>query len=59
MKTDEKRAKLWRSELGGTAMRPTIVVAMCKSGRLDAMAEALHKSASKVGTEEPLCCWSC
>jgi phosphoribosylamine-glycine ligase len=35
-------------------MRPTIVVAMCKSGRLDAMAEALHKSASKVGTEEPL-----
>ena len=48
MKTDEKRAKLRRTELGGTAMRPTIVVAMCKSGRLDAMAEALHKSASTV-----------
>jgi phosphoribosylamine--glycine ligase len=48
MKTGEKRAKLLRAELGRTAMRPITVVAMCKSGRLDAIAEALRNSASPV-----------
>jgi phosphoribosylamine--glycine ligase len=37
-----------RTLLGRTAMRPTTVVAMCKSGRLDAIAEALVNSASPV-----------
>ena len=46
--TGEKRAKLRRAELGRTAMRPVTVVAMCKSGRLDAMAEALCNSTSPV-----------
>jgi phosphoribosylamine---glycine ligase len=46
MKIGEKRAKLQRTEMGRTAMRPATVVAMCKSGRLDAMAEALCNSAS-------------
>ena len=34
--------------MGRTAMRPTTVVVMCKSGRLDAMAEALLNSASPI-----------
>jgi phosphoribosylamine--glycine ligase len=48
LKIGEKRAKLPVTELGRTAMRPLTVVAMCKSGRLDAMAEALLNSAIPV-----------
>jgi phosphoribosylamine--glycine ligase len=48
MKSGKKRAKLARAKLDRTAMRPTRVVLMDKSARHDAMAEALHSSASPV-----------
>jgi phosphoribosylamine---glycine ligase len=48
VKSVEKRAKLSGIELGRAAMRPTPIVAMDKSGRLDAIAEALLNSASPV-----------
>jgi phosphoribosylamine-glycine ligase len=44
----EKYAKLHTTPVGRTAMRTTTIVVMCKSGRLDAMAEALLRSPRKV-----------
>jgi phosphoribosylamine-glycine ligase len=48
VKAGEKYAKLHAIPVGRTAMRPTTIVAMCKSGRLDAMAEALRRTAHQV-----------
>jgi phosphoribosylamine--glycine ligase len=49
----EKYAKLHTTPVGRTAMRPTTIVVMCKSGRLDAMAEALLRSPREVALYIP------
>jgi phosphoribosylamine--glycine ligase len=48
VKAGKKYAKLHTIPADRTAMRPTTIVVMCKSGRLDAMAEALRHSAHQV-----------